>query len=619
MITPQYLRGTRYNAAGSVSAVKSSPQRRGPTATPSGRPNRTHEARAKGPATRGTRTITSQRRGTSELKIIPLGGLEEIGRNMTLFEYENKVLIIDMGLQFPESDMPGIDYIIPNISYLTENKEKEVVGVIITHGHLDHFGAVPFLMQKLGNPPIFATKLTRGFILKRQYDFPESGPLEVTPFEKNESLNLAPFKTEFFHVNHNIPDSVGVVIHTPVGIIMHTGDFKFDHSPIGDEPADIARIVSLASQGITILLSDSTNAESPGYTISESAVQKNLDEIIKQADGRVIAATFGSLISRIQQLINIAEKYGKYVALDGYSMKTNFEIARELSYIKVKRGTMISIKEVNKYPENKIIVICTGAQGEGEAVLMRIANREHKYVQLHQGDSVIFSSSVIPGNERAVQGLKDVLMAQGAKIFHSQLMDIHASGHAQAEDLKLMMNLVKPKYLIPIHGHRYMRQMHANLAIDVGMAPSTIAVGDNGQIITLNNKGEMTLTKKKVPTTYVMIDGLGIGDVGQVVLRDRQALASDGMIVVIAVVDSKTGHVIGSPDIISRGFVYLRESKPLLAEIRKKSKAIIEASTSPERTANWDYVKENLRDQLSKLLFQKTKRRPMVLPVIIEV
>lgn len=555
----------------------------------------------------------------NELRIIPLGGLEEIGRNMTLFEYNNRVLIIDMGLQFPETDMPGIDYIIPNISYLTENKEKEVVGVIITHGHLDHFGAVPHLLKRLGNPPIFSTKLTKGLIMKRQYDFPESGPLEVTEFEKDAKLTLGPFKIEFFHVNHNIPDSVGVVIHTENGTVMHTGDFKFDHSPVGDKPADIARIVSLGSKGITMLLSDSTNAENAGYTISERVVQKNLDEIIKQAEGRVIAGTFGSLLSRVQQLVIIAERYDRHVVLEGYTMKANFEIAQELGYIKVKKGTVIPIKEASKYPENKILVICTGAQGEDEAVLMRIANREHKYIQLHKGDSVIFSSSVIPGNERAVQGLKDVLMTQGAKIFHSQLMDIHASGHASAEDLKLMLNLVKPKYLLPIHGHRYMRQTHADLAIDVGMAPENIAVTDNGRIITINKKGEMTITRDRVSTSYVMVDGLGIGDVGQVVLRDRQALANDGMIVVISVVDSKTGKVRGNPDIISRGFVYLRESKALLNDVRKKTKAIVETSTSPERTANWDYVKENIRDQLGKLLFQKTKRRPMVLPVIIEV
>ncbi|OGZ61079.1 MAG: hypothetical protein A2932_02260 [Candidatus Spechtbacteria bacterium RIFCSPLOWO2_01_FULL_46_10] len=553
------------------------------------------------------------------LRVFNLGGLEEIGRNMSVFEYNNQALIIDMGIQFPETDMPGIDYIIPNVSYFTENKEKQIVGVIITHGHMDHFGAIPHLMPKLGNPPLYATRLTKGLILKRQFDFPESGDIKVNEFGRDDKLKLGPFDIEFFHVNHNIPDSVGVVIHTPVGTIMHSGDFKFDHSPIGDDPADLSRIVSVASSGITMLMADSTNSETPGYTISESEVQKNLDEIVKNAPGRIIAATFGSLTSRIQQFINIAEKYDKYVALDGYSMKTNYEIAKELGYIKVGRGRTVDIKDVNKYPENKMIVMGTGAQGEGEAVLMRIATGEHRHVQLHIGDTVIFSSSVVPGNERDVQSLKDLLMTKGARIFHSKLMDIHASGHAQAEDLKLMFNLVKPKYLMPIHGHRYMRQTSADLAVGIGMKKENTFVIDNGDVVTINKKSEAEVTRESANTSYVMVDGLGIGDVGQVVLRDRQALAEDGMIVVISVVDSRTGKVKGNPDIISRGFVYLRESKPLLADIRTHTKAIVEAATSPTHTANWDYVKENVRDQLGKLLFTKTKRRPMVLPVIIEV
>lgn len=567
------------------------------------------------------------------LKIIPLGGLEEIGRNMTLFEYKNKVLIVDMGLQFPEENMPGIDYIIPNISYFTNQQtsrknispkevlsnKKEIVGVIITHGHLDHFGAVPQLMPKLGNPPMFATKFTKALILKRQYDHPESGKLEVSEFSKKDTLKLSPFEIEFFHVNHNIPDSVGLVIKTPVGNIMHTGDFKFDHSPVGDDPADIPRIVELASLGIDILMSDSTNAEDKGYTISESEIERNLEELIKNLNGRVIVATFGSLTSRVQELINIAERQGRYIALDGYSMKSNFEIAKELGYIKVKRGTIIPIKTIHDHPDKKVMVICTGAQGEGEAVLMRIANREHRQVRLRKGDSVIFSSSVIPGNERSIQGLKDLLMSQGAYIFHSKIMDIHASGHAQAEDLKLMINLVKPKNLIPIHGHRYMRQMHAEIGQSVGILEKNIALGDNGQIITLDSKGQMQVTKKKVPTNYIMVDGLGIGDVGHIVLRDRQALSKEGMVVVISVIDTKTGRVKGNPDIISRGFVYLRESKPLLTEIRKKTKAIVEYAASADGTANWDYVKDNIRDQLGKFLYQKTKRRPMILPVIIQV
>ena len=563
-------------------------------------------------------TTTLTQSAPNELKIIPLGGLEEVGRNMTLFEYNNKVLIVDVGLQFPEEDMHGIDYIIPNTSYLSENKDKDIVGVIITHGHLDHFGAISHVMPRIGNPPIFATRLAKALILKKQSDHPEAGKLNLSEFNKNDVIKLPPFEIEFFHVNHNIPDSVGLLIKTPAGNIMHTGDFKFDHSPIGDEPADIPRIVDLASRGVDVLMSDSTNAEDEGYTISESEVEKNLEELIKNAGGRVVAATFGSLTNRVQEFINIAERQNRYIALDGYSMKTNFEIARELGYIKVKKGTIIPIKDIGEHPDSKIIVICTGAQGEGEAVLMRIANREHKQVQLHKGDSVIFSSSVIPGNERSIQALKDILMTQGAKIYHSKLMDIHASGHAQQEDLKLMINLVKPRHLIPIHGHRFMLQLHSEIAQSVGMPESNIAVVGNGRVMTLNN-GKLTITKESVPTHYVMVDGLGVGDVGPIVLRDRQALSQDGMIVIISVVNTNTGKVKGNPDIISRGFVYLRENKPLLAEIRTKTKAIVEHVASSAGTTNWDYVKDNIRDQLGKLLFQKTQRRPMVLPVIIQV
>ncbi len=541
-----------------------------------------------------------------------------MGRNMTLVEYRNKILIIDMGLQFPEEDMPGIDYIIPNISYMTENKEKEVLGVVITHGHMDHIGAVPHIMPRIGNPPLYTTSLTKGMLLKRQEDFPGTPKLDIQEITPDSAISVGPFQVEFFHVNHNIPGSVGVVVRTPHGTIMHTGDFKFDHSPVGDKPADFARIVSLGAQGVDVLMADSTNSETPGHTISEADVQKNLEEVVKQAPGRIIAATFGSLVSRVQQLITLAEKYNRKVALDGYSMKSTFEIARELGFIKVQSGTMIDVKNINDYPANRVMLISTGAQGEGEAVLMRIANREHRSVQIQKGDSIILSSSVVPGNERYVQALKDMLMYQGARLFHSKLMDIHASGHAQVEDLKLMLNLVKPGYLIPIHGNHYMLRLHGDIAEGMGMAPDHVVILGNGQVAALTKK-VLQPTKERVPTNYVMVDGLGIGDVGSVVLRDRQAMAKDGMIVIISLLDTKTGKVRGNPDIISRGFIYLRESKELLDQVRKRTKEIVETTATGEHDANDTYVKEAIRDRLGQFLFQQTKRRPMVLPVIIKV
>ncbi|MEX2008040.1 MAG: ribonuclease J [Candidatus Spechtbacterales bacterium] len=559
--------------------------------------------------------------GEPTLRIIPLGGLGETGgRNMTLFEYNDKILVIDMGLQFPEGDMPGIDYIIPNASYITDNPHKEVVGVAITHGHLDHFGAVAHLIDKIGKPPIFCGQLTKALILKRQTDHPQSSLPDITAVKRREVIKLPPFEIEFFHINHSIPDSFGIVLRTPDGnTIVHTGDFKFDPDPVGDTPADFEHIEQIGKRGVTLLMSDSTNAEAPGLSIPETVVQKNLGDLISKAPGRVIAGTFGSLLSRVQEFIYIAEEQGRYIAFDGYTMKTNVEIAKEFGYLKVQRGTIIPIKDVNDYPDNKVLVVCTGAQGEGEAVLMRIATGEHRSVQIHKNDSVIFSSSSIPGNERDIQGLKDSLSRRGAEIYDSRYMDIHTSGHARAEDLKKMIELTKPKYLFPIQAQHFMRRAHAKLGYAMGIPEENVILGDNGEVCTLDKNHTFHTTKERVNVGYVLVDGLGVGDVGQVVLRDRQALASDGMMVVIAVVDGQTGKVVGNPDIISRGFIYLRESKAMLGDVRKRSKAIIENATGQQDATNWEYVKENMRDQLGKLLFDKTQRRPMVLPVVIEV
>ncbi|NQV00736.1 MAG: ribonuclease J [Parcubacteria group bacterium] len=554
---------------------------------------------------------------TQNLKIIPLGGLEEVGRNMTIFEYGDDIIIVDMGLQFPEEDMPGIDYIIPNTAYLKDKRDK-IHGIIITHGHYDHIGAIPHSMKRLGNPPIYTTALTRGIILKRQDDFPEAPKLDIRQINKDSKIKLGCFNIEFFHVNHNIPDGVGLVIETPVGKIVHTGDFKFDHSPIGDEPADISRISEIANGGILALMSDSTNAEKPGHSISEKDIQDNLEIIFKESSGRIIIATFASLISRIQEVVNLAEKYDRKVAVDGYSMKMNTQIAKKLGYIKAQKGTLIKINQIKDYPNGKVVVVCTGAQGEGNAVLMRIANKEHRNIQIQKSDAVAFSSSVVPGNERTVQGLKDILWRQGARVYHYQMMDIHAGGHAQVEDLKMMINLIKPKFFIPIHGNYYMLKLHGEIAESIGIDTKNIMVAGNGNIISVN-QNSIELSKEKVPANYVMVDGLGVGDVGQVVLRDRQSMAEEGMFVIITVIDSKTGKVRGEPDIISRGFVYLRESKELLNQTREKVKKIVEQTSSDEHTVNWSYVKDNIRDKIGQFLYTKTQRRPMVLPVVIEI
>ncbi|MEA2113513.1 MAG: ribonuclease J [Patescibacteria group bacterium] len=568
--------------------------------------------------------ITPSQKDEGKLRIVPLGGLGEIGRNMTVFEYNDPalpdggdIIIVDMGLQFPEEDMPGIDYIIPNTAYLKDKKQK-IRGVIITHAHYDHIGAIPHSMARLGNPTIYATALTRGIIMKRQEDFPDAPKLDIQLIKKTDKIKLGCFNIEFFHVNHNIPDGVGLVIDAPVGRIVHTGDFKFDHSPIGDEPANISRLTEIADKKVLALMSDSTCAEKPGHSISEKEIQDNMELIFKEASGRIIIATFASLISRIQEVINLAEKYDRKVIVEGYSMKSNVEIAQKLGYLKAQKGTIIPAKKIEDYAPQKIAVVCTGAQGEGNAVLMRIVNKEHKHIRVKKGDAVVFSSSVVPGNERSVQNMKDIFWKQGARVYHYQMMDIHASGHAQEEDLKLMLNLIKPEFFIPIHGSYYMLKLHGEIAEGVGIPPRNIIIGENGRVILLNNNS-ISLSKESVPTNYVMVDGLGVGDVGQVVLRDRQAMAADGMFVIIVVVNSRTGKVRGEPDIISRGFVYLRESKELLNQTRKKTKEIINDASSDTGAANWIYIKNNVRDKIGKFLYTKTQRRPMVLPVIIKI
>ncbi len=554
----------------------------------------------------------------NNLRIIPLGGLEEIGRNMTVLEYDQDIIIVDMGLQFPEEDMPGVDYIIPDISYL-QGKEHKIRGVIITHGHYDHIGAIPHLMPKLGNPIIYTAEMTRGIILKRQEDFKDNMPLNIKAVKKGDKIRLGVFEVEFFHVNHTIPDSLGLAINTPLGRVVHTGDFKFDHSPVADNPADIANIALIGSQGVLALMSESTDSDTEGYSISEGSIGKTLGSIIEHASGRLIIATFSSLVSRVQTIIQMAEKYGRKVAVDGYSMKTNVEIANQLGYLKMRKGTLIPINKVNDYPDNKVIILCTGAQGESNAVLMRIVNNEHRFVKIHNGDTVVFSSSVIPGNERTVQGVKDDLYRKGARVIHYQMMDVHAGGHARQEDLKMMINLLHPKYLIPIHGTYYKLKIHGELGESVGMKPDQILIGENGKVMSFDAKGKGMVTSEKTSTNYVMVDGLGVGDVGEVVLRDRQVLAKDGMFTIVVIIDSETKKIIGNPQITSRGFIYVKENFDLVNATKKVVEKVIHEKTSPDMNINWDYVKNNIRESVGSYLYMKTQRRPMVLPVVIEV
>jgi ribonuclease J len=556
---------------------------------------------------------------SSTIRIIPLGGLGEVGRNMMLLEYREKILIIDVGFRMPGEDMPGIDFIVPNIGYL-KGKQKNILGVVFTHGHYDHIGAIPYLIDKIWHPglQIFASPLTRGIISRRQDDFPNLPQLDITEVKDGSRVDLGIFQIEFFRQNHNIPDNLGLFIRTPLGNILHTSDFKFDSNPINDLPTDFQKLREIGKRKILLMMSDSTGAEEEGHSLSEKTIEKNLEEIFQKSHGRIIAATFASLINRIQQIISLSEKYGRRVALEGYSMKTNVEISKALGYIKSKKGTIISSKESGNFPDSRVTILCTGAQGESEAALMRIAQKDHRFLRFKKGDSVILSSSIIPGNERTVQMLKDGILRQGVKVFHYKMMDIHAGGHAQQEELKEMIEIINPRFLVPIHGQYSMQVAHSDIARESGMQEKNVIVAENGQVINLS-QNRIFIEKKEVPSNYVMVDGLGIGDVGEIVLRDRQMLAEDGMFVIVMVVDKQTGKVRGSPDIISRGFVYLRESKDLLRETRNKVIEIVNKSAGANGAVNWTYIKDEIRNKIGQFFYTKTQRRPMILPVVIEV
>lgn len=556
-----------------------------------------------------------------KLRVMVLGGLEEVGRNMTLIEYNREIIIIDMGLQFPEEDMPGIDYIIPNISYL-EGREDWIKGIVITHGHMDHIGGIPHILGRIGNPPIFTGKLTAGLIRKRCEEFRRCPKPNISEIDEQKKLRLGKnFRIEFLRQNHSIPDSFGIIVHTSLGTIVHTGDFKIDYSPVNDKPADINRIAQLGGEGILMLMSDSTDSNSPGYQVSESTIGEEIDKIFEKVPGRLIIGTFASQISRIQKIFDLAQKHKRRINLQGRSMNNNVEIAHKIGYLKFNSRILVKDNEVNRLRDDNIIVLGTGAQGENNAFLVKVVNNDHRTIKLKPGDTVVFSSSVIPGNERSIQALKDLVVRQGAKIIHYKMMDVHAGGHAKQEDLKLMMRLLKPKYFMPIEGSHYMLRSHAELAEQVGIPNDRIFVPDNGQVIEFSLRGRLpigVMTKEKVPSDYVMVDGLGVGDVSNIVLRDRRVMAGDGMIVIIATIDSKTGDIIGNPDIISRGFVYMKENRDLIEKTRMKVKKLVKSHDRGTATDD-DYIKNKIRNEIGQFLFSKTKRRPMVLPVVIKV
>jgi ribonuclease J len=553
------------------------------------------------------------------LRIIPLGGQEEVGRNMTVFEYDRDIIILDMGIQFPEEDMPGIDYIIPNISYL-KGKEKNIRAVIFSHGHLDHIGASPILLEKLGYPPIIGRDLTLALVTKRLENYEEKSAqkLKTIPIKSvNDRFNFGKFKIGFFDVEHSIMDAVGVIINTPDGTVVHPGDWTMEKNPVGGNTLSYTQLAKLPRPKI-LMLESLGATDTRGATVSEKEMFENLERLISTAPGRVIIGTFSSQIKRIGRLLEYAEKLGKKVALDGYSMKMNVEIAKRLGYIKVTKSTLIPVSEIHRHPDNKIIIICTGAQGEGNAVLSRIISENHKYIKIQKNDTIIFSSSIIPGNERTIQRLKDNMYRKCDNVIHTEIMDVHVSGHSNAQNIKEIIRQIRPDFFLPVYANHYFHKEAAKLAMEIGFSRENIFVLDNGSALEFKNN-QARLSDQKTDTSYVFVDGLGIGDVGQVVLRDRQAMAQDGMFVIIVTVDSQTGQVRNSPDIISRGFIYMRESKELLHQVRERVKEIVRRTAGHRAPINHDLIKENIRDKIGQFLYTKTQRRPMVLPVVIEV
>ena len=548
---------------------------------------------------------------------VPLGGLEEIGRNCSFFEYNDEIVIVDMGIQFPAEETPGVDWIIPNTGYL-EKKKKNIKALLITHGHYDHFGAVPYVLERLGNPTIYGTRLIREILQKRLNETPNVPKMKFIEIKNHDTVKLSEhFTAEFFGVSHTVPDTTGVALHTPAGLMVHFADFRLDYDQ-QDTVQNLQEFERLSKLGIHSLFLDSTNADFEGHSVSEKLVEANLEKTFREARGRIILSTFASMITRMAEIISIAEKLDRRVVINGRSMKDNLEIAKQLGYIKYKPGTVIQVEELNKFKDDKILILSTGAQGQENAGLMRIANSEHKHIHVKLGDTIIFSSSVIPGNERGVQTLKDNFARQGAIVITNNDLDIHSSGHAPGDDLTMVAKICKPKFVIPIHGFYFKRAANIQNMKKIGIDKDRVILMDNGQVAELT-KDNIKITDKTVDAFYVLVDGLGVGDVKEVVLRDRRMLSQDGIFVIIAVVDSQNGQVRGSPDIISRGFIYLKESHELLSQTRHLIRRVVEESTKNMHPINFTHVRDNVRERLGSYLFQKTKRRPMVLPVIIEV
>ena len=548
------------------------------------------------------------------LKIIPLGGLDEIGKNITVFEYGNDIVLVDCGLEFPEDDMLGVDLVIPDVTYLEKNKDK-IRGLVVTHGHEDHIGAIPYVLQKV-NMPIYATRLTIGLIKNKLEEHKLLSSTKLNVVEQGQTINFGNIKVEFIRSSHSIPDSVMLAIHTPVGTILHTGDFKVDFTPIDDKIMDLGRIAELGNKGILALMSDSTNSERKGYTMSERTIGEVFDRLFQNNKKRIVVATFASNVHRVQQIVNSAKEYGRKIAVCGRSMINMIETAREIGYIDAPENMFIDIDMIKNYTDDQLVIITTGSQGETMSALTRMAAGEHKKVSITPNDMVIISATPIPGNEKLVSNVINDLMQIGAEVIYSALENVHVSGHACQEEQRLIISLAKPKYFIPVHGEYRQLRAHAETAKEMGVPTHNIFILENGKTLELNKKEAKITTS--VPSGKILVDGLGVGDVGNIVLRDRQHLSQDGLIVIVMTMDGSTGEIVSGPDVVSRGFVYVRESETLMDDVKKVINQEVK-NFEEEGIRDWSTIKSTLKDDLRDYIFQRTKRNPMILPIIMEV
>ncbi len=552
-------------------------------------------------------------RKPNKLKIIPLGGLGEIGKNITVFEYKDDIIVVDCGLSFPEDEMLGIDVVIPDITYLLKNKDK-IKGIVLTHGHEDHIGGLPYILKKL-QIPIYGTKLTLGLVENKLKEHRIEN-VKVNEIRANDTIKLGCFSIEFIKTSHSIPDSVALAIYTPVGTVVHTGDFKIDYTPINNNYIDLHKFAEIGSKGVLALLADSTNVERPGYTMSEKTVGDTFNDIFLKAPQRIIVATFASNVHRIQQVVDAAELYGRKVIVSGRSMINTMNVAKDLGYLRVKEDTLIDINDMDKYPSNEIVILTTGSQGEPMSALTRMAFSEHRKIELVPEDLVVISASPIPGNEKTISRVINKLVEIGTKVIYESLADVHVSGHACQEELKLIHTLLKPKFFIPVHGEYRHLKRHAELAEELGMPRENIFIANNGSVIEFTK--DTGNINQCVQAGNILVDGLGIGDVGNIVLRDRKHLSEDGLIVVVVTMSKQDGRVIAGPDIISRGFVYVRESEDLMEESRKVVRDVL-TECEKRHITDWATLKSNIRDALRGFLYEKIKRNPMILPIIMEV